>query len=209
MTNLPALPWDAVSEHDHKIVTTSLKVAEVFGKNHRHVLGDIQRLGEPKSGLSSDPIMEFSRLNFQPRNYVSEQNKTLPMVEITKDGFTLLVMGYTGEKAMLFKIAYIAEFNRMAERLALADFRKALAAERAYFERYPDRRRMRDLALVGEPYWFIGRIVGRAAGTVSNAIKHMLKWGMMDAKALTAARTGMTSWWRHRRKYANQLTLGL
>lgn len=86
---------------------------------------------------------------------------------------------------------------------------KVYKSERAYFERYPDRRQMRDLALVGEPYWFIGRIVGRAAGTVSNAIKHMLKWGMMDARALTIARYGMTSWWRHRRKYANQLPLGI
>lgn len=86
---------------------------------------------------------------------------------------------------------------------------KVYKSERAYFERHPVDRQIRDLALLGEPYWYIGRIVGRAAGTVSNAIKRMLKWGMLDAKALTLARDGMTSWWRYRRKYANQLPLGI
>ena len=80
--------------------------------------------------------------------------------------------------------------------------------EMAYFQRYPVDRKIRDLALVGEPYWFIARIVGRAAGTVGNAIRRMLHWGVMDTAALTNARTGMTIWWRHRRKFANQLTLG-
>lgn len=218
--NLPKLPWDAVSEHDHKIVTTSLKVAEVFGKRHDNVLRDIQKISLLKSAESdsvslfkseeaTDPIAEFSALNFEAAEYIDEQGKKRPMVEMTKDGFTLLVMGYTGEKAMLFKIAYIAEFNRMAERLASADFHKALTAERAYFNRYPERRTIRDLAMVGEPYWFIGRIVGRAAGTVGKAIRDMVKWGMMDSTKLASARTGMASWWAYRRKFIHQLTLGI
>ncbi len=224
MSNLPALPWDAVSTHDRKIVTTSLKVAEVFGKNHQHVLRDIRAISQRKSAPSDidngtstvammatvgDPIAEFSQSNFGQRKYTYEagknQQREADMIEMTKDGFMLLVMGYTGEKAMLFKIAYIAEFNRMAERLARGDYAKAAMAERAYFERYPDRRQIRDLAMVGEPYWFIGRMVNRAAGTVSNAIRHMIKWGMMDAKALVIARSGMSAWWHYRRKHFNQL----
>ncbi len=39
------------------------------------------------------------------------------MFEMTKDGFVFLVMGFTGKKAAAFKEAYIAEFNRMEERL--------------------------------------------------------------------------------------------
>lgn len=216
--NLPQLPWDAVSEHDHKIVTTSLKVAEVFGKQHKNVLRDIEKITgpksgasegstEPKSGLSGDPIAEFAGLNFELSEYVDPTGRKLPMVEMTKDGFTLLVMGYSGEKAMLFKIAYIAQFNRMAERLARADFHKALAAERAYFERYPERRTMRELAMVGEPYWYIGQLVGRAAATVGKAIRDMVKWGMMDGKALALAREGMSSWWAYRRQHRHQLSL--
>ena len=205
--NLPQLPWDAVSEHDHKIVTTSLKVAEVFGKRHDHVLRDIKAIWLPKSGEPNETISEFWHLNFEQRDYVDDRGKTYPMVEMTFDGFAMLVMGYTGEKAMLFKIAYIAAFNRMTERLARDDFHKALAAERAYFERYPERRVMRELAMVGEPYWYIGQLVGRAAATVGKAIRDMVKWGMMDGKSLALARDGMASWWAYRRQHRHQLSL--
>ncbi|WP_281983144.1 Rha family transcriptional regulator [Azonexus hydrophilus] len=224
MNNQLTLPWDAVSTHGRKVVTTSLKVAEIFGKQHKHVLRDIEAISQsksgpsdtdhqPKSGPMIDPIAEFHRLNFELMTYLDEAGKGArreqPMYEMTKDGFTLLAMGYTGEKAMLFKIAYIAEFNRMAERLARNDYATAATAEKAYFQRYPVDRQIRQLALLGEPYWYIGRIVGRAAGTVSNAIRRMLHWGVMDATALKNARAGMTTWWRHRRKFANQLTLNL
>lgn len=117
-------------------------------------------------------------------------------------------MGYTGEKAMLFKIAYIAEFDAMAQRLANGDYARASAAERAYFKRYPDRQAIRTMALQGEPYWFIGLAVGRSAGTVGKALRSMIEWGLMTQQALTTARTGMAAWWRHRRKFVNQLTFG-
>ena len=209
MSSLPALPWDAVSQHDRKITTTSLKVAAVFGKRHDHVLRDInQLLSRPKSGEPNDPVAEFSRSNFGPRDYIDERGKTQPMVEMTKNGFALLVMGYTGEKAMLFKIAYIAQFDAMAERLDRGDALRASTAERAFFARYPESRVIRAMALQGEPYWFIGRAVGRSAGTVSNAIRRMIAWGLMTRQALSIARTGMTVWWRHRRKFANQLNFG-
>jgi len=80
--------------------------------------------------------------------------------------------------------------------------------ERAYFERYPERRVVRELAMRGEPYWYIARIVGRTAGTIGKAVQHLLKWGLMDATALGHARLGMARWWRHRRASVNQLTFG-
>jgi len=85
-----------------KDVTTSLIVAEVFGKLHKNVLQDIEY-------LTCSP--EFRRLNFQPTTYISSQNKELPMFEITKDGFSFLVMGYTGAKASEFKEKFITAFN--------------------------------------------------------------------------------------------------
>ncbi|SIT09208.1 phage regulatory protein, rha family [Thalassospira xiamenensis M-5 = DSM 17429] len=55
---------------------------------------------------------------FFPKPYVNPQNKqTYRSWDMTKDGFTLLVMGYTGKKTMQFKLRYIEEFNRMEAKL--------------------------------------------------------------------------------------------
>lgn len=102
------------------LTTTSRKVAEVFGKEHSHVLRDIRELG------CSD---EFRKSNFGFSEYkVDGNNKTYKEYVITRDGFTLLVMGYTGEKAMQFKEAYILAFNEMEKEL------KRLYAERQQWE---------------------------------------------------------------------------
>lgn len=89
-------------------VCTSLDVAETFGKEHAHVLRDIRDL---------ECSEEFRASNFGFSSYKSQQNKELPMYYITRDGFTLLVMGYGGEKAMRFKEAYIKQFNHMEKLL--------------------------------------------------------------------------------------------
>lgn len=89
-------------------VVSSLDVAETFGKEHKNVLKDIRELNCSE---------EFGRLNFEPTDYVDEHNRKQPMYYITRDGFTLLAMGYTGEKAMKFKEAYIKQFNAMERML--------------------------------------------------------------------------------------------
>ena len=93
---------------------TSLQVAEVFEKQHKNVLQDIDRI------LSQVPEI-FGRLNFEPSEYELKNNLGFPvrhpMYILTKDAFTLLTMGYTGEKAMRFKIAYIERFNEMERQL--------------------------------------------------------------------------------------------
>ena len=89
-------------------VVSSLDIAETFGKEHRNVLKDIREL------QCSD---EFRLLNFEQSNYINEQNHKQPMYYVTRDGFTLLAMGYTGEKAMKFKEAYIKQFNAMERML--------------------------------------------------------------------------------------------
>ncbi len=85
-------------------MTNTLKVAEYFCKQHKNLLRIIKELN------CSD---EFRRLNFKPSYYLNEQNKKQPMYLMTQDGFTLLVMGFTGKKAMQFKEAYIKQFNSM------------------------------------------------------------------------------------------------
>jgi len=104
MSNLFAIPTPDVSIINGVPKTTSLAVADLFSKRHDHVLRDIQSLDIPK---------DFSLSNFGESNYTTERGRTYPMYTMTKDGFTLLAMGYTGKEAMQFKVAYINEFNRM------------------------------------------------------------------------------------------------
>lgn len=110
---------------------TSLQVAEHFGKEHKHVLRDIRII------LEADED-GFGESNFGLSSYLTEQNKEMPMYVMSKDGFVLLVMGYTGPEAMRMKKAYIARFNDMERELAgrnpslpqtYADALRALAAE--------------------------------------------------------------------------------
>ena len=91
-------------------VVTCLDVAATFEKEHYHVIEDIREI---QSKISTP---EFSGL-FYEDNYKASNGKKNPMYYMNRDGFTLLVMGYTGEKAMRFKLAYINQFNQMEELL--------------------------------------------------------------------------------------------
>ena len=91
-----------------QVKTNSVLVAKVFNKEHGKVMRDIANLK-----CSND----FRAANFGLSSYVNEQNKEFPMYEMTKDGFTFLVMGYTGQKAAEFKEAYINAFNKMEAEL--------------------------------------------------------------------------------------------
>ena len=91
-----------------QVLTNSLLVAEKFGKEHSKVMRDIENLSCSN---------EFRAANFGVPSYISLQNKELPMYVITKDGFSFLIMGYTGKKAGLFKEEYIKAFNTMERSL--------------------------------------------------------------------------------------------
>ncbi len=91
-----------------RIVVSSRDVARVFEKEHPKVLRDIRELSCPE---------EFRLSNFGQSSYLNEQGREMPEVLMARDGFTLLAMGYNGDRAMQFKIAYIAEFNRMEREL--------------------------------------------------------------------------------------------
>lgn len=92
----------------------SRNIAEAFGKEHYNVLRDIERLTDPKSGLSEG----FTALNFEASKYTDSTGRRLPCYLLTRDGFTMLAMGYTGQKAMRFKEAYIKRFNDMEAQIA-------------------------------------------------------------------------------------------
>lgn len=98
-------------------VTTSVKVAEVFGKNHRDVLRDIRELETSK---------EFSERNFalklRTNDLGSGRTRQDPYYEMTKDGFSFLAMGYTGAKAAEFKELFINEFNKRGAMLSSDEY---------------------------------------------------------------------------------------
>lgn len=110
MTNLSKL---VLTNNQGNNVTTSLIIAEVFNKEHKNVLRDIQELSCSQ---------EFRELNFAPSSYTSSQGKELPMFEITKNGFSFLVMGYTGGKAGEFKEKFINEFDKRDSLLKNDDY---------------------------------------------------------------------------------------
>lgn len=84
-------------------------VAQFFEKEHKNVLADIRKILSSDSGVTE----EFGRLNFQPTSYTDGWNRKQLAYMLTRDGFTMLVMGYTGKKAMRFKELYIRRFNEM------------------------------------------------------------------------------------------------
>lgn len=88
--------------------TTSLQVADVFEKNHRDVLETIKNLTAENSAVKN---------MFKETTYVNSRGREYPMYQMDKDGFTLLVMGYTGQKATEFKLRYIQAFNEMEQAL--------------------------------------------------------------------------------------------
>lgn len=102
-----------------KIVTSSQAVAYYFGKRHDNVISSIRGLlnfkdtqgGIPKNG-------ETLKKWFYEYQYTNEQNyQTYPAFLMTRDGFTLLAMGFTGKKALEWKIRYIQAFNEMERKL--------------------------------------------------------------------------------------------
>lgn len=91
-------------------LTNSLLVAEKFGKEHRNVVRDIRNL------LEGGVLKNEQTPMFEETVYVNEQNEqSYPMYLMNRDGFSLLVMGFTGKKAMQFKLDYIKAFNQMEE----------------------------------------------------------------------------------------------
>jgi len=97
-------------------VVSSLNIARHFQKQHQHVLRAVAELW---AKLPDD----FSQSNFGLADYLDSQGKKRPYYELSRDGFTLVVMGFTGPKALAWKLRYIEAFNAMEQelvRLALA-----------------------------------------------------------------------------------------
>lgn len=96
-----------VTVYKHQLVTDSRQVADRFEKSHRHVLDAIRNLEKGMPKIGQTPM-------FYETTYVNEQNgQTYPMYLMNRDGFSLLVMGFTGAKALEWKLKFLKAFNAM------------------------------------------------------------------------------------------------
>ncbi|MNG72816.1 Phage regulatory protein Rha [compost metagenome] len=109
---LLASPEHFISAQNGHLITTSLAISEAFEKEHKDILRKIESLDIPEN---------FSSAHFCAHDQKVSTGKGAQrdskIYRMTKDGFMLLVMGFTGKKAMAVKIAYINAFNMMAEEL--------------------------------------------------------------------------------------------
>lgn len=120
----PSTTVGPLVELDHgEAWTTSRLVAEKFGKKH----GDVIRAIKKKR---CSP--EVARRNFALSEYVDPTGRTVPMYRLSRDGFSLVAMGFTGEAAVAWQERFIAAFNKMerelrriAENKALPDWKEA------------------------------------------------------------------------------------
>ncbi|EPU0090193.1 Rha family transcriptional regulator [Campylobacter coli] len=92
---------------ENKVFINSLDLAKVFNKNHRHIL----------QTTKNQPQNDFTESNFILSTYKDKKGELRPCYNLTRDGFSLLVMGFTGEKAYKWKIEFIKAFNEMEKRL--------------------------------------------------------------------------------------------
>ncbi|GAB7082306.1 Rha family transcriptional regulator [Megalodesulfovibrio paquesii] len=187
------IPLDVTRDlefHGDQPMVSSLRIAERFGKKHCHVLDSIRE-------LSVNCPKEFAGPNFRSSTYTDPNGRTLPMFDLTRDGFSMLVMGFTGPEAMQWKVKYIEAFNvleaavkeSLAQRLERAEAaRQALEAERqaqvAKLLALPDERRqlllrvMRyaGMGLVG---WEIRRLTGLAERTLTRVMAEARGLGLI------------------------------
>ncbi|EAI2175102.1 hypothetical protein EKW25_04590 [Campylobacter coli] len=99
---------------ENKVFINSLDLAKVFNKNHRHIL----------QTTKNQPQNDFTESNFILSTYKDKKGELRPCYNLTRDAFSLLVMGFTGQKAYKWKILFIKAFNEMEKRLRNIEYEK-------------------------------------------------------------------------------------
>lgn len=93
-----------VNQIDGELVVSSRQVAEDFGKKHKHVLEAIENIKAQNSAVTK---------MFIESSYKAGTGKNYKEYLLTRDGFSLLVMGFTGPESLEWKLKYIEAFNNM------------------------------------------------------------------------------------------------
>ena len=101
----------------NEVFATSLQVAEVFGKRHADILRAIEAL----------PQDDFNERNFALVEYTDKKGEARPYYKMTRDGFSMLVMGFTGERAYQWKVEFIKAFNLLLDEVRALHTPKTLS----------------------------------------------------------------------------------
>ncbi len=105
-----------------EVLISSRTVAEVFEKHHYHVVRDIEKTSEAidRIGKASEDLdnTKIGSTYFIKSVYKDGNNRPRTEYLLTKDGLTLIVMGFKGKKALKFQIAFIEKFNEMEQKIA-------------------------------------------------------------------------------------------
>jgi len=175
-------PQDAVIVKGRHTITTSLMVAEVFGKRHDNVLRAIRKLE------CSD---EFRLLTFEERDCIDNRGKSQPMFEMTRDGWIMLVMGFTGSRAARFKETYISVFNAMERELSFQDTRRIGQRQRCLEKRNNKLKRailsantrlakVYRYLVLGLNYTEIAKQLDCSRSTVRSEVRQLAECGMLE-----------------------------
>ncbi|MED3079134.1 Rha family transcriptional regulator [Bacillus wiedmannii] len=118
VANEQPLHNELVFEENGEVVTDSLTIAEMFGKEHKNVKRDIletiSKLASLQHNAEVDELgINFNTLKFEPIEYRDNRNRIQEKYILNFDAFMLVTMSYTTQKAILLKVKYINEFNRM------------------------------------------------------------------------------------------------
>ena len=100
-----------INNDNGTLTVSSLQVAEDFEKQHKHILNAISKLE------SEIQPAENSARYFLSSSYVDAKGENRKCYNLTRDGFSLLVMGFTGKKALEWKLKYIEAFNLMEQKI--------------------------------------------------------------------------------------------
>ncbi|MBF0032850.1 hypothetical protein HAX39_09655 [Citrobacter freundii] len=115
MTTLICSAIPHVAIRANRVVTDSISVAEFFEKRHDNVMDKIRAVM-----AECDPswrLLNFQETSYQRDNPNGGPGISTPMIELTRDAFVLIAMGFTGKKALQWKIRYIEAFNEMEAEL--------------------------------------------------------------------------------------------
>lgn len=124
--NAVAIDFEQFVQINHsEPVTTSEFVAKAFGKAHKHILAKIEEICTQVPDSFGE--RNFALLEKEVKSNLGNGTYKTNLYELTKDGFMLLVMGFTGKNAMSIKIAYINAFNAIAEKLRQIQARQYIA----------------------------------------------------------------------------------
>lgn len=108
---------DLVQIQNNRVVVSSKQVAKRFGKLHKDVLESIRQI----------LVAENSATNFYEETTFDYRGRKFPIYLMDKDGFSLLVMGFTGKEALEWKIKYIKAFNAMEQEIQHKEYQASLA----------------------------------------------------------------------------------